>query len=192
MAEPFDRALSPNVTLHCSRLEAASGIRGILVEYSLSVTGGRQVVFDVDFQGSENVVLKCGSNNLKGPGSVKAKVGDGESRKVIALLKVVDAQKSWTVDMKYTWTERQSISKEISRNIFLETVDVWNKGRTLMAIEYYLSVKKDRRVTFDIDFSGSQNLELVSGGLKKREVVLPNDRLQVAHLQVIDPAKVSI
>lgn len=79
----------------------------------------------------------------------------------------------------------QTTSKEIARDIFLI------RKETSSTISYEVDNAKYKRILFKMDFSGSQNLHLLTGGLEVRTTVQPYARVQVAVLRVTDPRKSS-
>ena len=59
----------------------------------------------------------------------------------------------------------------------------------ITSMVYLLEVKKNKKVNFSIDFKGSNNLELATGGLTATTLVDEFSERQVAYLQVVDPQK---
>ena len=69
------------------------------------------------------------------------------------------------------------VSKEIAHNIFLL------RDETQDAIVYSLDNAKYKRIVFKMDFRGSENLRLATGGLQREVVVPPYSKVEVAYLQ---------
>ena len=82
-------------------------------------------------------------------------------------------------------------STEISPGLILHTTDRIGANRSVVSIEYELEVRKNKLVIFEIDFTGSTNLELEGGGyiLSKKTMVEPGKRALVAVVHVIDQTK---
>ena len=93
----------------------------------------------------------------------------------------------------FTWNSRSAapaiaskrpkqVVKEIAADIFL------TRTESDFEIVYELDVSKYSRVDFKIDFSGSSNLRLATGGYTHRTVVRPYEKREVARLVVMDPS----
>jgi len=149
-------------------------------QYDLSVGPERDVHFHLDIAGSQNVELMQGTGTFK-----KTEVPAGSVAVCVARIMVIDRTKSWTLQCKYTWTEKEKQEKKVADGIFLETVDMWTKGRMVTSIDYRLRNETSKRISFTLDFRGSENLELATGGLIKKVVAEPNSTTDVAYLQVI-------
>ena len=80
-------------------------------------------------------------------------------------------------------------SKTISDGLVLETKDTVNKAGDVVAMAYSLRCSKPKRCVFEIDFSGSTNLELSDGGLVKKTNIAPFAEERVALLMVVDPKR---
>ena len=72
--------------------------------------------------------------------------------------------------------------KEISQDLYLI------RSETASSLTYELDCAKYKRVAFTIDFSGSSNLELSTGGLTLTTTVSPYEKREVAYLIVPNPA----
>ena len=73
--------------------------------------------------------------------------------------------------------------EEISPDIFLTTVTHDDP----VEIVYSLDIKKNTLVLFNADFTGSSNLMLQSGGLRKSTTVRPYSSAVVATLRTVNP-----
>jgi hypothetical protein len=150
--------------------------------YELSTGPGRSVLFLLDVTGSENLELGEAGLRLR-----QCEVAANSRAFRVATLRVRDLSLPWTLQARYTWTEVEVARKEIAPGLFLETRELWNKGRFVTAIAYELSVAIDKRVVFAIDFEGSENLELASGGLRLKTIVEPHHSRTVGYLEVVNP-----
>lgn len=72
--------------------------------------------------------------------------------------------------------------KEISQDLYLVRTE------TTSSLTYELDCAKYKRVSFTIDFTGSSNLELSTGGLTLTTSVNPYEKREVAYLVVPNPA----
>lgn len=186
-----DLVVDKGHTLVASALESSGNKAGASVavgfEYALSVGPSRDVTFHIDISGSENLRM----SGEHGGGVLRAtEVAAGSKDVQIAVVEVCDLAKPWSLHCRYSWTERETSSKELAPGITLVTTEMWTKGRSVTAIMYELKVgdTKGKRVAFHIDFTGSTNLELATGGLRARTVVEPYSSATVGFLQVINPA----
>jgi hypothetical protein len=150
--------------------------------YELSTGPGRSVLFLLDVTGSENLELDEAGQRLR-----QCEVAANVAAFRVATLRVRDLSLPWTLQARYTWTEVEVARKEIAPGLLLETRELWNKGRFVTAIAYELSVAIDKRVVFAIDFEGSENLELASGGLRLKTIVEPHHSRTVGYLEVVNP-----
>ncbi|GBG28540.1 Ras-related protein Rab-13, partial [Hondaea fermentalgiana] len=174
--------LSPLVRLVTSDVVAAASGKVAGFVYEVDAASGRDVVFHLDVSGSENLELREGTGRMK-----KTSIAGGSPRTEVGKVMVTDKDKPWSLQCRYTWTEKETTSKEVASGIVLETTDMWTKGRSMTAIEYTLRSSLHKRVVFTMDFSGSENLDLATGGLKLRTVVEPTSTATVGYLQVINP-----
>lgn len=180
--EVKDEQLSPLVRLVTSDVVSEASNKIVGFQYDVCVGSGRDVVFLVDITGSENLRLHDGSGLMR-----KTSVAADTDRALVGRVSVVDKLKPWSLQCRYTWTEKETTAKEVASGIVLETTDMWTKGRSMTAIEYTLRSAVRKRVVFTMDFTGSENLDLATGGLKLRTVVEPESTAQVGYLQVINP-----
>jgi len=158
-------------------------IVGFLYEVELK-DASRSVVFLADISGSSNLEIYGSKGQLS-----KTEIPIGaQGFFEVARIYVTDRSIPWSLDLRYTWTEREIATKKLSDTIELEITDHWVKGAAVTSMEYRLRSKE--KVEFVADFSGSSNLELVTGYLRAACVALnPNDWVNVGRLQVIDPSK---
>jgi len=176
-----EEQISPNVVLRTVDVVNNGQVMGFA--YMISVSDKRDVVFHIDVSGSDNLVME-GGRLMK-----KSQVKAGSKDFLVGKVVVVNSQVPWSLQCRYTWTEKETSSKEIAKNIVLETTDMWTKGRSVTAVEYTLKVNMGKPVVFSIDFGGSTNLELATGGTKLKTLVEPHSSAMVAYLQVIKPTE---
>ena len=86
---------------------------------------------------------------------------------------------------KHTTSHMDIVSKEIAHNVLLlrrETTD---------SIVYEVDNAKYKRILFRMDFRGSDNLALTTGGLEREVAIPPYTKVQIACLKVRNTTKIS-
>mmetsp|Transcript_32357 Transcript_32357/g.39813 ORF Transcript_32357/g.39813 Transcript_32357/m.39813 type:complete len:373 (+) Transcript_32357:195-1313(+) len=195
------QVLAPGLVLYSNVQLSLNDNIEIRYEISNDSEHGRETDFNINFSGSENVILcfEQGKDERVGEGQIgrikpiRKTIKPGTERLLIGLLEVVDDRNPWTVEAKYTWVEKRMVEKNLTQNMSMKIIDRLLQGRTLAAIEYLLVFRSPEpsKIVFDIDFSKSSNIELKSGGLKKRTLIDSDnvEHIQIAYLQVLDLQK---
>ena len=143
--------ISPGLLLYTTdRLGANRAVSSI--EYELEVRKDKLVVFEIDFTGSTNLALVDPTSSFK-----KKTTVEPHSKALVAVINVVDPNKSWSLETKYTWTEENpgTVQPGKSKRELLSEGIILTTSRTSSpeTFIFHLSIEKK--------CSGNNNIRLL-------------------------------
>ena len=181
--------ISPGIFLESRDVIGSRG-QVTAIEYSLSVQKDKLVIFDMDFSGSTNISLDRGSNgNLKRRTAIQP-----WSRAVVGVARVVDENKGWGLETRYSWREENpgalqpgsTKTEKLSEGLVLITSRLLGPPDGFV---FEVQCSRNATITLLMDCSRCANLQLDSGGTSVSVVVPPFERILVATMHVVDQTK---
>jgi hypothetical protein len=185
------------------------------IEYELDVQKNKVVLFEIDFSGSVNLVIRenmignnnntttttmgllpNGNNNNNSEMS-KRTIVEPFTKSIVAIVDVKDPNKGWALETKYTWLEEnpntvlpgQAKREKLSEGVYAVTTRSSRVSPSQPdTFTCEIQVDKNATVRVTLDASQSTNLEFKNGGKVATIVVPPFSTAIVGTLIVVNPS----